>query len=98
MSLPPGPSAPPFWQTARFLTRPLEFFQEQVDTHGPTFTIRLAGLPAGALEVREKLEQLRALERGLVICVADAQERPGQDVNTLADLERVAALLAARGV
>ena len=58
--------------------------------------LRLAGLPAGTLEVREKLEQLRALEHGLVICVADAQERPGQDVNTSADLERVAALLAAR--
>ena len=57
---------------------------------------RLAGLPPGALEVRERLEQLRALEHGLVICVAEAQERPGQDVNTLADLERVAALLAAR--
>ncbi|HYM29131.1 MAG TPA: 3-deoxy-manno-octulosonate cytidylyltransferase [Steroidobacteraceae bacterium] len=58
--------------------------------------LRLARLPAGALEVREKLEQLRALEHGLVICVADAQEPPGQDVNTPADLERVAALLAAR--
>ena len=44
-ALPPGPKAPPFWQTARFLTRPLEFFQEQIDTHGETFTIRLAGLP-----------------------------------------------------
>ena len=44
-TLPPGPKAPPFWQSARFLTRPLEFFQEQVDTYGPTFTIRLAGLP-----------------------------------------------------
>ena len=59
--------------------------------------LRLAHLPAGALEAREKLEQLRALEHGLVICVADAGERPGPDVNTLADLERVAALLAARG-
>src|SRR4030095_14428753 len=45
MSLPPGPSAPAFWQSARFLTRPLDFFQEQVDRFGPTFTIRLAGLP-----------------------------------------------------
>ena len=45
-SLPPGPKDPPFWQSARYLTRPLDFFQEQVDTHGPTFTIRLAGLPA----------------------------------------------------
>ena len=57
--------------------------------------LRLAQLPIGELESREKLEQLRALEHGLVICVADARERPGQDVNTPADLERVAALLAA---
>jgi len=44
-SPPPGPRSPSFVQTARFLTRPLEFFQEQVDTYGPTFTIHLAGLP-----------------------------------------------------
>ena len=44
-SLPPGPKGPPFWQSARYLTRPLDFFQEQVDTHGPTFTLHLAGLP-----------------------------------------------------
>jgi cytochrome P450 family 110 len=42
---PPGPRSPSFVQTARFLTRPLEFFQEQVDNYGPTFTIHLAGLP-----------------------------------------------------
>ena len=56
--------------------------------------LRLAALPQTALEVREKLEQLRALEHGLAIQVADALERPGPDVNTLADLERVSALLA----
>jgi cytochrome P450 family 110 len=43
--LPPGPRSPSFLQSARYLTRPLEFFQEQVDTYGPTFTIHLAGLP-----------------------------------------------------
>ena len=56
--------------------------------------LRLAQLPLGKLEVREKLEQLRALEHGLLIQVADAIERPGPDVNTLADLERVSALMA----
>lgn len=56
--------------------------------------LQLAALPLGVLEVREKLEQLRALEHGLVIQVEDALERPGPDVNTLADLERVAALMA----
>ena len=56
--------------------------------------LKVAQLPPGALEVREKLEQLRALERGLVIQVADAAERPGPDVNTLADLEHVSALMS----
>jgi CMP-2-keto-3-deoxyoctulosonic acid synthetase len=41
------------------------------------------------LEVREKLEQLRALAHGLQIRVALASARPGIDVNTLADLERI---------
>ena len=54
---------------------------------------RLAALAPGPLEQREKLEQLRALENGLHIQVADAAERPGPDVNTPADLERVAAAL-----
>ncbi len=54
---------------------------------------RLARLPAGALEQREKLEQLRALEHGLTIQVGAACEPPGADVNTAADLERVHALL-----
>lgn len=57
--------------------------------------LRLAQLPAGALEAREKLEQLRALEHGLRIYVAEALEPPGPDVNTLADLKRVTALMTA---
>jgi 3-deoxy-manno-octulosonate cytidylyltransferase (CMP-KDO synthetase) len=57
---------------------------------------RLAGLAPGALEMREKLEQLRALESGMHIQVADAREAPGPDVNTPLDLERVAALLGGR--
>jgi 3-deoxy-manno-octulosonate cytidylyltransferase (CMP-KDO synthetase) len=55
--------------------------------------LHLAELPPGALELREKLEQLRALEHGMAIVVAEALEPPGPDVNTLADLERVTALL-----
>jgi 3-deoxy-manno-octulosonate cytidylyltransferase (CMP-KDO synthetase) len=55
--------------------------------------LHLAQLPPGALELRERLEQLRALEHGLAIVVAEALEPPGPDVNTLADLERVTALL-----
>jgi 3-deoxy-manno-octulosonate cytidylyltransferase (CMP-KDO synthetase) len=55
---------------------------------------RLASLAPTALEQTEKLEQLRALEHGFLIRVADAAERPGPDVNTAEDLERVAALLS----
>jgi 3-deoxy-manno-octulosonate cytidylyltransferase (CMP-KDO synthetase) len=54
---------------------------------------RLAALAPGALEMREKLEQLRALENGLSIQVADAREPAGPDVNTAADLARVEAML-----
>ncbi len=56
---------------------------------------RLAALAPGALEQRERLEQLRALENGFHIQVADAREPPGPDVNTAADLERAEALLGA---
>jgi len=56
--------------------------------------LRLAQLPRGSLEEREKLEQLRALENAMPIAVADALEMPGPDVNTLADLEHVRALIA----
>jgi len=55
---------------------------------------RLASLAPTALEKAEKLEQLRALEHGMVIRVADATETPGPDVNTAEDLQRVAALIA----
>jgi 3-deoxy-manno-octulosonate cytidylyltransferase (CMP-KDO synthetase) len=55
--------------------------------------LQLSVLPASSLEASERLEQLRALENGFEIRVADAIERPGPDVNTAADLERVTALL-----
>lgn len=55
--------------------------------------LRLAQLPRGDLEEREKLEQLRALEHGMRIAVGDALERPGPDVNTPADLEQVRNLI-----
>jgi 3-deoxy-manno-octulosonate cytidylyltransferase (CMP-KDO synthetase) len=55
--------------------------------------LRLAALEATPLEQREKLEQLRALENGFEIRVAESVEPPGPDVNTAADLERVGALL-----
>ena len=55
--------------------------------------LRMASLQRTALEQHEKLEQLRALENGLEIRVADSVEQPGPDVNTAADLERVTSLL-----
>lgn len=54
---------------------------------------RLAGLTPTRLERLEKLEQLRALEHGMDLRVEDAAVLPGPDVNTAADLDRVAALL-----
>jgi 3-deoxy-manno-octulosonate cytidylyltransferase (CMP-KDO synthetase) len=56
---------------------------------------RLSLLPPTPLEMLEKLEQLRALEHGMEIRVADAQGQPGPDVNTPEDLARVELLLRA---
>lgn len=50
--------------------------------------------PAGRLEQLEKLEQLRALEQGVRIHVAEAAQPIPGGVDTPADLERVRALLA----
>ncbi|MEO8308534.1 MAG: 3-deoxy-manno-octulosonate cytidylyltransferase [Pseudomonadota bacterium] len=57
---------------------------------------RLSLLPPSPLELVEKLEQLRALESGMEIRVADATETPGPDVNTAEDLARVALLLGVK--
>jgi 3-deoxy-manno-octulosonate cytidylyltransferase (CMP-KDO synthetase) len=57
--------------------------------------LRLAALRPGVLEQIEKLEQLRALENGMDIRVAQAAVPPGPDVNTAEDLAAVAALLEA---
>jgi 3-deoxy-manno-octulosonate cytidylyltransferase (CMP-KDO synthetase) len=54
----------------------------------------LTALPPSALETTEKLEQLRALENGMDIRVAESCVPPGPDVNSPADAARVAALLA----
>jgi 3-deoxy-manno-octulosonate cytidylyltransferase (CMP-KDO synthetase) len=58
---------------------------------------RLAALPPTPLERLERLEQLRALEHDMDIRVDEAQVLPGPDVNTAADLQRAATLLAAQG-
>jgi 3-deoxy-manno-octulosonate cytidylyltransferase (CMP-KDO synthetase) len=52
--------------------------------------IQLTALPPTRLERIEKLEQLRALENGMEIVVANAVEVPGPGVDTESDLEAVA--------
>ena len=55
--------------------------------------LRLAAMAPSSLEITERLEQLRALQNGFHIRVADTAQRPGPDVNTPADLRHVEALL-----
>jgi 3-deoxy-manno-octulosonate cytidylyltransferase (CMP-KDO synthetase) len=54
---------------------------------------QLSMLPVGVLEQLEKLEQLRALENGMEIRVADAIAQPGPQVDTAEDLARVTLLM-----
>jgi 3-deoxy-manno-octulosonate cytidylyltransferase (CMP-KDO synthetase) len=49
---------------------------------------RITRLPPSGLELREKLEQLRALENGVRIAVGCCVEPPAPGVDTAADLER----------
>jgi 3-deoxy-manno-octulosonate cytidylyltransferase (CMP-KDO synthetase) len=60
------------------------------------FLQRFAALPPGRLEAEESLEQLRALEHGHRIRVADTEYR-GFGIDTPEDLERARALLGAQG-
>jgi 3-deoxy-manno-octulosonate cytidylyltransferase (CMP-KDO synthetase) len=57
---------------------------------------RFVGLPPSALELREKLEQLRALEAGMRIDIALVDTMP-LGVDTPEDLERARQMLAPRG-
>jgi 3-deoxy-manno-octulosonate cytidylyltransferase (CMP-KDO synthetase) len=57
---------------------------------------RIAAQPPSEHELLEQLEQLRALDHGMNIRVADALVASGIEVNTAADLARVEALLATR--
>jgi 3-deoxy-manno-octulosonate cytidylyltransferase (CMP-KDO synthetase) len=58
------------------------------------FLLEYSGWPQSVLERAESLEQLRALERGLVIKVFEAQA-PSIGVDTMEDLERVRAIMKA---
>ena len=53
---------------------------------------RFVALPPSPLEMREKLEQLRALEAGMTIAVARVDQVP-LSVDTPEDLERARRLL-----
>ena len=56
---------------------------------------RFVALPQGVLELRERLEQLRALENGMTMSVSLIEPaRLGVQVDTPADLERARALVA----
>ena len=58
---------------------------------------RFVALPQGVLELRERLEQLRALENGMTMSVSLIDPaRLGVQVDTAADLERARALLEHR--
>jgi 3-deoxy-manno-octulosonate cytidylyltransferase (CMP-KDO synthetase) len=57
---------------------------------------RFVALPASPLEMREKLEQLRALEAGMRIAASRVDHGPF-GVDTPHDLERARSLLASRG-
>jgi 3-deoxy-manno-octulosonate cytidylyltransferase (CMP-KDO synthetase) len=56
---------------------------------------RITSLPPSTLELTEKLEQLRALQAGMRIVVAEAAVVPGSGVDTEHDLARVRAAVAA---
>ncbi len=56
---------------------------------------QLAASPPTPLEELERLEQLRALQLGMVILVADAVQAPGPGVDTAEDLARVESLMKA---
>jgi 3-deoxy-manno-octulosonate cytidylyltransferase (CMP-KDO synthetase) len=58
---------------------------------------RLTRMPPSSLEQREKLEQLRALEHGVRIIVANCVATPGPGVDTESDLQRARALAAGQG-
>lgn len=59
------------------------------------FLIEYAGWPQSTLERAESLEQLRALERGVIIKVFEAQT-PSIGVDTAEDLERVRAIIGGK--
>jgi 3-deoxy-manno-octulosonate cytidylyltransferase (CMP-KDO synthetase) len=58
---------------------------------------RITSLAPSGLELREKLEQLRAMQSGVRIVVENCVESPGSGVDTQQDLEHARACAAACG-
>ncbi len=58
---------------------------------------RITSLTPSSLELREKLEQLRAMQGGVRIVVGTCTAAPGPGVDTQQDLEHARARAAARG-
>ena len=58
---------------------------------------RITSLAPSSLELREKLEQLRAMQNGIRIVVGTCTSVPGPGVDTQQDLEHARARAAARG-
>jgi cytochrome P450 len=61
-SLPPGPSAPAYWQLLRYTHSPLPYLEGCARRHGDTFTIRLAGY--GTLVILAGPDAVREVFRG----------------------------------
>jgi 3-deoxy-manno-octulosonate cytidylyltransferase (CMP-KDO synthetase) len=57
---------------------------------------RMTSMAPSTLETTERLEQLRALQAGMRILVAEAHEVPGPGVDTEQDLQRVRAIFEQR--
>ncbi|MGH2986300.1 MAG: cytochrome P450, partial [Solirubrobacterales bacterium] len=62
MSLPPGPSAPPAVQTARWLFRPIEFLDSCRRRYGGAFSVKFIGFQTPMVMISDP-ESIRALYR-----------------------------------
>jgi cytochrome P450 len=60
MTLPPGPSAPPAVQTARWLFRPIEFLDSCRRRHGDAFSVKFIGFQTPMVVISDP-ESVRAL-------------------------------------
>src|SRR4051794_17741887 len=60
MPLPPGPTAPPLAQTARWLFRPIAFMEAARRRHGENFSVRFVGFQSPMVMLSDP-EAIRAL-------------------------------------